>query len=103
MISFHLDAFTSLTIVGLSPTSVVIKLILVGGITVNSYVIHYFNTESIPCLNSSGAIQANGDVQYRLSDLEEGVEYFIIVNATLSDGVTTAENITATTLTISKS
>ena len=67
------------------------------GVIVN-YNISYINTDTY-CFTDSDDITGITEGSYELTGLEEGTEYSIIVNATLSNGGTTEDSIIATTVT----
>ena len=67
---------------------------------VESYIISQSNTNT-DCFNDSDDITGivASETMYTLTDLQEGTEYSITVTATLSDGETAEDNLTATTMT----
>ena len=64
----------------------------------NSYTISYSNTNT-DCFTDSDTISvAASETMYELIDLQEGTEYSITVTATLSNGGTVEDSLTASTM-----
>ena len=68
--------------------------------TLSTYSISYSNTNNTQCFNDSNDISdiSGSETMYNLTGLQEATEYSITVTAILSDGGTTADSLTATTL-----
>ena len=82
-------------------TTLTISWMLDDGIAemIESYTIPYSNTNT-DCFTDSNNITdiTASETMYTLTDLEEGTGYSITVTATLSDGETAEDNLTATTM-----
>ena len=82
-------------------TSLVVKWeFLSTSKTVSTYSISYSNTNNIQCFTDSNDISdiSGSETMYNLTGLQEATEYSITVTAILSDGETTVDSLTVTTL-----
>ena len=93
------DALLPLLIDSISTNSIIISLILAGGVSVNSYNISYNNSYT-DCIDNymHNVINNVTKTGHTLTDLKPGTEYSITVRAILSDGITAVEKITTTTI-----
>ena len=68
---------------------------------VTAYTISYSNTNNTDCFSDSNTILsiAGNETMYTLNSLEEGTEYSITVTASVIQGRTEEDTITATTMT----
>ena len=80
-----------------STTSLIISWLLAGDVTATNYVISYENTDTDCFTVTYDDITARETI-VELTGLEEGTEYSVTVTATLSDGITTEDNLLATTM-----
>ena len=92
----------SVTLDSKLPTSLTISWTLVYVLTATGYSVSYSNTNNTDCITAGYPdipISA-GESSRELTGLEEGTEYSITVTATLSDGGTGEDSLTATTMTV---
>ena len=96
---YILDAF-SVMLDSKSTTSLTISWTLADGLTATLYTISYSNTNNTDCITAGYPdIPISAGVSSRiLTGLEEATEYSITVTATLSDGGTREDSLTATTI-----
>ena len=97
----HCYSTDGLTTTATSPhaTSLAISWVLENTLSATGYTISYSNTNTDCFTDSGSGIITGSSTMFILRGLEEGTEYSITVTASLTEGITEEDTITATTKT----
>ena len=80
-------------------TTLTLSWSLTDGLTATHYIISYSNTDCPNDTYDNITVISPSEMMYTLTGLEEGTEYSITVNVTLSDGETGEDSLKNTTMT----